>query len=70
MISVIPGVNQDNYMGKYLLYGALPFNMLLSIMINIITFLVYKRISPLVHEFTEKEVLEQEETEEQKNTLE
>lgn len=71
MISVIPGVNQDNYMGKYLLYGALPFNMLLSIMINIITFLVYKRISPLVHEFTEKEVLEViEETEEQKNTLE
>ncbi len=70
-ISVIPGVNENNYMGRYLLFATLPFNLLLSITINIITFLVYKRISPLVHEFTEKEVLEvAEETEEQKNTLE
>ena len=64
-------MNENNYMGRYLLFATLPFNLLLSITINIITFLVYKRISPLVHEFTEKEVLEvSEETEEQKNTLE
>ena len=63
-------MNENNYMGRYLLFATLPFNLLLSITINIITFLVYKRISPLVHEFTEKEDLEKEETEEQKNTLE
>lgn len=67
VISVIPGVNENNYMGKYLLFAALPFNTLLSVTINLITFLVYKRISPFVHKFTEVETLEViDEIEEQK----
>ena len=45
MFTVIPGVNEQNYMSKYLLYGCLPFNAMLSIIVSIVTYLVYKRIS-------------------------
>lgn len=42
---IIPGINESNYMQKYLLFAVLPFNLLLSTIVNLITFLVYKRLS-------------------------
>ena len=45
LCSVIPGINQDNYMVLYLFLGILPFNLLLSILCNTVTYFVYKRIS-------------------------
>jgi len=54
MLSVIPGVNSENYMEKYLLYAALPFNILLSGLVYGITFLVYKRISHFIDFFAKK----------------
>ena len=55
MLNTIDNVNSDNYMIKYLLYGALPFNLILSIVVCFITALIYKRISILFHKFEDKE---------------
>ncbi len=49
MLSIIPGeVNADNYMWKYIVFAAIPFNIVLSTLVYFITFLVYKRISHLI----------------------
>lgn len=44
-LSIIPGVNENNYIFKYLLYAVLPFNLLISTLVSIVTLLLYKRIS-------------------------
>ena len=55
MLSIIPGeVNADNYMWKYIFYAAIPFNIILSSLVYLITFLVYKRISHLIDYFAER----------------
>jgi riboflavin transporter FmnP len=54
MMSVIPGINVDNYMEKFIIYAAIPFNILLSGLVYIITFLVYKRVSHLFDILAEK----------------
>lgn len=52
MMSIIPGgVDATNYMWKYIVYAAIPFNILLSGLVYLITFLVYKRISHLIDHF-------------------
>lgn len=43
--SVIKGITTDNYLIYYVLFGAIPFNLLLSTIVSVITFIVYKRIS-------------------------
>lgn len=47
MLMVIPGITEANYMGKYLLYAVLPFNLLLASVTSLITYFTYKRISQL-----------------------
>ena len=54
MMSVIPGITVDNYMEKYILFAAIPFNILLSGLVYFITFLVYKRVSHLFDILAEK----------------
>jgi len=54
MLSVIPGIDATNYMGRYLLYAILPFNLLLSAIVYGITFIVYKRISGFIHQLNER----------------
>lgn len=44
-LSIIPGVNENNYIFKYLLYAVVPFNLLISSLVSIVTLLLYKRIS-------------------------
>lgn len=46
-LSMIPGVSADHYMGPYLLYAVIPFNLMLSTLVSVITFFLYKRISNL-----------------------
>ena len=53
-LSVIPGITVDNYMSKFILYSAIPFNILLSGLVYLITFLVYKRISHLIDNLAER----------------
>jgi len=49
MLSIIPGeVTTENYMWKYIVFAAIPFNIVLSSLVYLITFLVYKRISHLI----------------------
>lgn len=48
MLSNIPGITAENYLFKYVLYGALPFNTILSLTICIITFVVYKPLHKLI----------------------
>lgn len=45
--SVIPGINENNYMMMYLVFGAGLFNLTLSALTSLVTFFVYKRISIL-----------------------
>lgn len=44
---VLPSINENNFMKIYLLGAVLPFNLLLSTIVSIVTFMVYKRISGL-----------------------
>ena len=64
MLEMIPGVNESNYNIRYVLFGALPFNALLSLGVSIITYLVYKRMSNLFHLFDKKIYKEELENEE------
>lgn len=43
--SIIPGINNDNYKIMYVLLGAIPFNLLLSLCVFTITFFTYKKVS-------------------------
>lgn len=54
MLSVIPGVNESNYMTRYLLYTVIPFNILLSGIVYLLTFLVYKRLKHFIDDIYEK----------------
>lgn len=54
MMSIIPGINVDNYMEKFIWYAAVPFNILLSSLVYFITFIVYKRVSHLFEILAEK----------------
>ena len=44
MLSKLPGVD-NNYMLAYILYAVIPFNLIISTLSSVITFLVYKRVS-------------------------
>lgn len=54
MLSVIPGVNESNYMTRYILYTVIPFNILLSGIVYLLTFLVYKRLKHFIDDIYEK----------------
>ncbi len=55
-LGVIKGVNESNYMQKYLLYAAIPFNALLSISVNIITFIIYKPLSGVINKISKETI--------------
>lgn len=46
--SIIPGINESNYLIRYCLYAALPFNLILSFTVCLVTFIVYKRVSKII----------------------
>ena len=48
MCSIIPGITAENYRIMYVLLAALPFNSILSVLVSIITFFVYKKVSNLL----------------------
>lgn len=50
-LKMIPGVTSENYMFKYILFAVIPFNILLSGTVSVITFFVYKRISSILHKY-------------------
>lgn len=54
IISVIPNVDITNYMEKFIVLAIIPFNILLSTIVYTITFLVYKRISDLIKELSNR----------------
>lgn len=52
LLAMVPGVTETGYMGPYLLFAVIPFNLMLSVAVSVITFFLYKRISILYdHEF-------------------
>lgn len=54
LLKVIPNVTATNYTYKYVLFGACPFNLMLSTVVCLVTFFVYKRLSMLFHYFDKK----------------
>ncbi len=44
MCSIIPGINNANYMIKYILFAVIPFNALIAVTVSIVTYFVNKRI--------------------------
>lgn len=45
MLQVIPGITESNYMMMYMLYAVIPFNLIISSIVSLLTFLIYKRVS-------------------------
>jgi riboflavin transporter FmnP len=45
MLTTIPGITADNYMTYYILFAVIPFNVILSALVSLITFVIYKRLS-------------------------
>ncbi len=43
--AIIPGVTAQNYLSKYILFGALPFNILIAMVVCVVTLFLYKHIS-------------------------
>lgn len=56
--SMIPGINESNYMILYLFAAILPFNLLLASLNGLITFVIYKRIHFLFSSYKENTVLD------------
>ena len=54
MLTVIPGVTEENYISKYILFGCIPFNLMLSVVVSLVTYLVYKKISWLFEKMDNK----------------
>ena len=54
MLSNIPGITEQNYLMKYIIFGALPFNTILSLIVCIITFVVYKPLHKLISSVSDK----------------
>lgn len=48
LLSAIPGITRENYLMKYILFGALPFNTILSLVVCIVTFIVYKPLHKFI----------------------
>lgn len=48
MCQIIKGINENNYMAYYIFFGTVPFNICLSVMVSIVTYLVYKRVSNFI----------------------
>lgn len=49
-LSMIPGIDGTQFMGPYLLFAIIPFNLILSLLVSMITFILYKRISIIYEE--------------------
>lgn len=47
-------ITQENFMKIYILSCAIPFNLLISMVVSIITFFVYKRVSNIFHKLDDK----------------
>ena len=51
LLKVIPNITIENYKWKYIIFGALPFNAIISVSVCFITFVTYKKLSILFHKF-------------------
>lgn len=54
MAKLVPGSSVDTFLRDYLLLSCLPFNLLLSFLVSLITFFVYKKTSNLFKGFISK----------------
>lgn len=48
---IVPYLTADNYRTMYVLFAAIPFNMIISTFVSVVTFIVYKRISKVIDHF-------------------
>ncbi|MFP4287007.1 MAG: ECF transporter S component [Candidatus Izemoplasmataceae bacterium] len=54
LLSVVPGINEDNYLWRYTVFTVIPFNLLLSFLVYGLTFIIYKRLVHLIEHINEK----------------
>ena len=61
MLKGIRGITEDNYLLYYILFANIPFNALLSVVVNLVTYFTYKRVSRIVKwdERNDKEKVEE-----------
>lgn len=48
-LGIIKNINEDNYMLYYLLFAVVPFNALISVLVNLVTYFTYKKLSNFLH---------------------
>lgn len=70
MLSVIPSVNETNYMWKYLVFAVIPFNAILSIIVCLITYFTYKPLSGFINKIGNSVSHKKEAKEDSKKDLE
>ena len=51
----VPAINENNYMLMYVLIGVIPFNLIMTVVSSIVTFVVYKSISKLYRNIAKDE---------------
>ncbi|MGL4949935.1 MAG: ECF transporter S component [Anaeroplasmataceae bacterium] len=55
LCSMIPGINADNFMIYYLFIACLPFNLVLSFLVSIVTYFVFIRVKKPLSQMYNKE---------------
>ena len=55
LASSVPSINENNYMLMYVLIGVIPFNLIMTVVSSIVTFIVYKSISKLYHNIAKED---------------
>ena len=55
LASSVPAINENNYMLMYVLIGVIPFNLIMTVVSSIVTFIVYKSISKLYRNIAKDE---------------
>lgn len=48
MLQIIPNITEENYLIYYILFANIPFNCLLSVVVNLVTYFTYKKVSVIV----------------------
>lgn len=54
MLEIIPGITEDNYLWRFALFASIPFNLLLSVLVYGLTFILYKRFKHLIESIHQK----------------
>lgn len=69
MLWFVKNVNESNYMLYYIVAITIPFNLALAILVNVVTYFVYKRVSKLMDHLDQRVGYKEQDEDEKKEAL-